>query len=471
MPARLDTLPQELLDNILSYLPDCTDRAHISNSCKSLHAKTIQSLYKSIHLVWHGNAASTADGEKRRTTRSPRLDILLATLLERPDLASQIDSVNVEAIGFRHGSSGWTKPCLLTAPSKHNVGCVIGVLKRAKFQETKWRPALERNDLDAILALFLWSCPNVSNLRIGIDLVRNNYYLGDILWAILPSPHQDFQQGCRNVHKIAVGTRTDYHRDYADPEKTWVQGLDSKLDWRCYMSFLWFPFLNEAQMNLDDGMTVKAFEMMGHSPTCSQLKRLQLPDSSVRPEILTKVLACTPNLTSLEYEYCMKYNTTLWCENLVRALDHVKNTLEHLKFTMRIMDLTKSVYNYVEGRCQLENFPKLVSLHISPSLLLGWKGDTTLRLGDVLPKSLKAVCLTDDLNMAETFDWFDALVPVCSAFIEEELWKVYTPQLETIFITKPVDDEFLLPEEEAVMIDLCDRNGLKFASDEAVDTS
>jgi hypothetical protein len=47
-----------------------------------------------------------------------------------------------------------------------------------------WATALESGDVDATVAIFLLHCPQLSHLTLGIDIVRENKFLPQLLAKI-----------------------------------------------------------------------------------------------------------------------------------------------------------------------------------------------------------------------------------------------------------------------------------------------
>jgi hypothetical protein len=71
-----------------------------------------------------------------------------------------------------------------------------------------------------------------------------------------------------------------------------------------------------------------------------RLTTLWLRETTVILDMLSKLLACTPALESLEYEYCIAHGQSVPCRHLTEAFGLVKSTFEHLKFTCWIKEET-----------------------------------------------------------------------------------------------------------------------------------
>jgi hypothetical protein len=469
MSAALPSLPPELLDHITGFMPNRAHLSNLSRTCRTLHTKTRKQLYESyrnIHLVWEGNASTVKKHEAGtiRTTKSPRIDCLLRTILENPELAEQITSVSFQSIGFGHESYA-PRPILLERLPAHDIESIVSLIRGTTMSADNWRYGLENDDPNASIALLLWACPNLTDLDIGVDFIRANLYLQGVLWMLPDSmipPHFGSTRAICNIRSVALGTREDHDADRATAhESNWR--LRHPLSWRCFLPFLLHSPLQVATMNMLASITTDALDDMDKLPVCETLKTLRLLDASATPEGVGNLLACTPNLTKLEYEYCMPYDAHLRRQHLGETLGHVKKKLEHFRFYVYIMGPSENIDNYVIGQCPLQDFPVLSTLHISPHILLSWFPPEAQSLGDALPKHLKALCLNGDFAIAESNEWMGPeLIQIASDFIEGGEWRAYTPELKAFYVENLKEDEWLEPDEVTTLRELCERNGLVY---------
>jgi hypothetical protein len=196
-----------------------------------------------------------------------------------------------------------------------------------------------------------------------------------------------------------------------------------------------------------------------------RLTTLRLRETTVTLDMLSKLLACTLALESLEYEYCIAHGQSVPCRHLTEAFGLVKSTFEHLKFTCWIKEETGNESALADGMCHIQDFPLLTCLSISPVFLLGSDLFLAPRIEGVMPPSLRKLCFTDDLPgnswgaevIMEAIT--EAITDVCFDFVEG-VWGASAPVLKKVYVAN--DIEGLNGTEEAYLWDLCRDNGLEY---------
>lgn len=77
----------------------------------------------------------------------------------------------------------------------------------------------------------------------------------------------------------------------------------------------------------------------------------------------------------------------------------------------------------MDGRLDtLHGFQKLLSLEVPSVVLLGWAAGPLPEMDDVLPPSLRHLCLTDDLHELGETEWeIETLLRLIQEFLEGSL--------------------------------------------------
>jgi hypothetical protein len=335
----------------------------------------------------------------------------------------------------------------LPAPTVEEQMILDAALARVQVDFSGWEK-IEPYRVQQIIGLLLRSCHRLASLELGhIFASYHNWYL--FKPQFMPSPLEENDPGCCNVRKLVLGSVRDEDRTECIHWRAWVE------------SFVHLAHPEELEWN---GMTDDLMELcLGvymSNPlkpiVCSDiLTTLRLRNSTVTPDTLSRLLACTTVLKSLEYHYWIADNAYVRCEQLMKALELVKCTLEHLEFACwTIRDITDES----EGMCHFQDFLVLRSLQILPVVLLGTDALLAPRIEEVVPPSLKKLCLTDDL--LEIGNKWDAKSITHTLFdLVEGNWGASAPQLEMVYVKK--DEGWLNKKEEAYLRDLCRNNGLE----------
>jgi hypothetical protein len=193
-------------------------------------------------------------------------------------------------------------------------------------------------------------------------------------------------------------------------------------------------------MNLLEPVVQTGLEQLFLAQQLTSLRSIRLHESSIAPTTLAKILAWTPALTHLEYDYYLHYNSCLNCEELDVAIHKVKDTLEFLSFACHVYSggyafLEETEDPYVVGRCTLVDLPNLLSLHISPCVLLGWDSEGAPPLDTILPSTLAHLCFHDELNFFDIFQWqAPALLNHLSELLASKRSRDQSPSLRSISI-------------------------------------
>jgi len=451
-------LPQELLENVLSYLPSSQDVSNLSRTCKALHAKTVAHLYSNISMEWQVVQATrqlTVAGVD--VLQALRPNLLLQTILANPAYAQSITALKLQSTGLgnfwyssfnyprrreplekRHPdvAPNWTNAKQrLALDAVRNVGLEWHHRGREDpfaVSGCSWYEAILMYDLDATMALLVWMCPNLVSLDLGFHIGDDVVYLPEVLWRMSSAGAESQALGCRKLRNVHLG-HVHIDNEEEQPSDRWsrVRCLHPHLDWRGYWAFFWCPNIQKIEMSLMDETAYAGFQKATPLPVCSTLTILRLGESSVKPDTLAKLLSCTPALRKLDYEYWVRDQAfiTVDCASLSAAFNSVKNTLEHLRFFCQ-MHSPGSVDVY--GKCHLRDYPVLSHLHVSPAVILGDDASLWPRIEAVMPSSLEELCFVDD-DLLEFWSPKE-LIPLLDDFFQGD-WRARTPKLQRVYAT------------------------------------
>jgi hypothetical protein len=155
MASPLQALPQELLDNVTHHLTKNADLAALSQTCRELHGRTIKTVYETITMVWPDEITDLLSQHGRRP---PRVDLLLQTLIKHP-----------QYIGAEE-------------------------VKRA----------IKDDSVGIMVALVLWHCPNLLDLRLEAALVSQHSFHTRPFWDKLLPVCGETQTHWRKLRHMSI---------------------------------------------------------------------------------------------------------------------------------------------------------------------------------------------------------------------------------------------------------------------------
>ena len=393
--ATFDSLPRELILAILDYMGR-RDISRLSCTSKHFRAAVEPSLYREIRVdcrkikVDHNHIGGN-DTEAR-----PRVHLLLRTILSRPWLAQQIESLEFPN-GSLH-SRQWTK--VPTGPSCNtwiwedllDVTCIRGFTRaemklltkliachQVDFQRS-WLSALERGEAKLFDALLIAASRNLK--RLFVDSVTfNNTYYGTVLTTAVDSPAQHFLSRLEHV---------EYYSENA---------LSFRSRAREVCPLLCLPSIKSISVDLPRTSLMWPQQKI----PVSTLTSLHLRQTGFFEENMETILLATPHLKSLVYHATFHVVMDfLDCRRLSHCLSLVQGSLESLKISVEQYcfrpDFAYNEFRGTLGRLSsLQNFEKLQTLEIPFFVLLGYPEDKERKLVKVLPPHLRELRLRDDL--------------------------------------------------------------------------
>ncbi|KAF2874184.1 hypothetical protein BDV95DRAFT_604380 [Massariosphaeria phaeospora] len=421
-------------------------------------------------MVWEGNDAF--DSSNCQTITSPRIDLLLWTLVRHPEYARFVSIVSLQAIGYHAGQVSWFKPEL--PPSLEPLDELFEHVARTfdVLPSVDWASAANENSLGAVVALFLLVCQNITALTLGIELTRGNKFLSAILRHKAFHPVCSEISGFKKLKYVRIGLKI---LEELGPKPILKDIVACNLDPLAYLPFFSCPALETAVMKLPDMDVTSNSVWSTHAPHSSSLRSLRLQESQLSPASLGLLLSPTMPILDLSVDYLWNYDYDLDLIALRRSLETVKNTLTHLTFSCQtwsrrdtrpgLVDTYGRDNNHILGACSLRNFHALVSVQISPTILLGRFRRTAVApaLADVLPANLVNLCFRRDFGPASSFyrssEWpAREFLRHSTEFIQGRRWTQSHARLRRYDLARSAP--WFSKDQRETMRLLCSENGL-----------
>ncbi|PVI08172.1 hypothetical protein DM02DRAFT_666141 [Periconia macrospinosa] len=463
----LATLPQELTDNITSHLVTRGDLSNLSKTCKTIRAAVLATLYENITMVVYG----TYNECTHRPAKVPPMNFFLQTLLENPKLAHHVRSIEFKAIGHRIASQCGIKPPL--PPMAHSPSFAPLVEETTqRLRLTKTSMAIElvngvlENDFHAVTALILLLCQNVVSVTLGLDFLIRNPFLAAVIECAVPRGTGTDPQDVifQSLKVLEMGTNLDPKEDTDTFRVLWPRRLPGDiLRLKNYLPLFYLPVVERLVLSLPALEPGVQFRWPAESAPLSKLTSLLLPECSVPPEILRKVLASTPYLVRLEYDCSLHTYERFDASAFEAGLDLVKDTLVHLETrihfwsreTVQPMDEEEV---WVTNGCSLRGMRALRHVSLPICVLLGWEYATAARLAEALPPDLLTLRLQGDFCYYAGDEWDEErLTPCLQTFIADGNWTLSTPMLQRIVVAYGHDGF----EEASLLEDAFSASGLE----------
>jgi hypothetical protein len=324
----------------------------------------------------------------------PSLHLLARTLISAPWLARLV--LHLRLIGPVPRSI-WTSP-EQTCLSLDDKSCLRPVLDSGdSISPLDWLERLDAGDPIAFAALVLACVPNLTRLDLGEDLqYALGFYSASHLSKLLP-----------NLHNTSIGAIED---------KVWMGRGRAPFNHASYapqVLCMLLPSIRHVSLNIPSLTNDYLHSMLAQQPVGPRLSSLTLAFTHLNEHDLHRLLLFCPGLQTLKYDYWTRSPEEDWddpmpefdyegpdasSQNLVdvdvleRALRAVRNTLQVLH--LHIVP-PRALWNQCLRSMSFHDFPTLHTLHV-PLQLIADKRNTTSRLHEALPRSLRELWLNDD---------------------------------------------------------------------------
>lgn len=458
--ANLQQLPLELLRGVLDRLSR-QDLLALSCASKSIRTAVEPTLYREITFNWEGNSKS-----------HPPVHLLLRSVVSRPELASCIERLEFWGqkpyddwknckwrrrlkIPVGPSRSIWTFDKKSAFPSADVMLLAASIIKSLDLPaENHWLEGLHRGEADVFIALLLSRTSKLRHLRLDSDFQWETGFVGSILTNAADMSQKPFLEALEHV-------------DYSGNIENAFQITYHDVDLNQILPLFSMPSVRSVSM------AVSAKDIVWPSQTApkSFITSLTLHHTQLSEEMLGQLLLATPSLRFLGYQSWFDIDSggrpgrAHWeffdCAKLGQSLSYVQHSLEHLVISVQFVSLQTDValggFRGMAGKLDtLNGFKKLHSLVIPSIVLLGWTVDSPRKMGDILPLSLRHLCLTDDLHELGEDKWGDeALLPLIQEFLEERSFSA--SKLESISLLLNQSQTEWCEEARVKLKSICER--------------
>ncbi|KAF2463660.1 uncharacterized protein BDR25DRAFT_107674 [Lindgomyces ingoldianus] len=433
--ARFSDIPLDLLPLILDYLSK-KEFNSLLRVCKPLHQEIIPHLYHEI----------TFKAENSRWC-ARRLAFLLRTLLERPYLASYVTTFRL--LG--------THPCWTkynpwqeeTNTSTVNLWGLEGCTALSKAQMIfasnrfyqfvdeemhKSLPQLRGRSKDALAILVLTRFTELTTLELGDGFLMYSLFIPQILKRaghLLPK-----------LSHVILGDR-----------KLDTENSVSYMDLNLIRPIFYLPNVKTFEWTMSEPWQFRWNQPA--APRNESLTKLHLFRSNISRTTLAQLLAATPNLRSLHYDYELLFNIhvpwrpiaspVLQLDNLNSVLNGVLNTLEEVEISLGLAPGSASQkeifeqglsFPVIQGTMTvLKDMANLRRVEVPMIMILGWFPNFAARLEEVLPSGIQELTLRDDF--VKYCPWAVGLncnkkIRIIGEYIKDR--NVHAPKLKTFKI-------------------------------------
>ncbi|GAB1197199.1 hypothetical protein APSETT444_006490 [Aspergillus pseudonomiae] len=421
-PRSFSQLPTDCLVSILDRLPSQASLA-VATTCRDLHVSATPFAYRDVSLDWS-------------TRPLCRLLKLLRLIFQNPELTSYIQHVSLVSTSE---SKDWqdTQPDIDWEAESENFRDVIDrsmdIVRRAGLNLGIWSLPIRGGNIYCYAAIFISQLPNLKKLDLDYSLVWWDGFPGLMLKQALLSP-SGVLSTFEYLEAVDCGGNVPIAEDEdEDPDSYPPYNPDQFMAWFC------LPSLRYLNIWLRD---IEGLEETVPNLELNKLETLILARTTISDQDVHFLLSRTPNLKTLHLGMAYSWGAEDAIEDpvtLSEALKSVSQTLEHLSLGVEYYpsnlgdrywgmsgDHIKESFHDI-----LHYFPKLQSAELPLLVLLGWYWRRKTELGPLLPKTLRHLCLREDLRSLGDFEWEqDEVNDLIHQFLRN--WRAYTPELQTI---------------------------------------
>ncbi|CZT51646.1 uncharacterized protein RSE6_12818 [Rhynchosporium secalis] len=353
-------------------------------------------LYSSIEWTWLED-------------RPPPITAFIRTILRRPELAAHVRSVSLlgdSFIPYDHDRDTVPPRIDISALDyEHAVKAVEST--RVDFallpMKLLWRDQMHQGAMDTLVTLLLSQLHNIRTLVLG--------------------PIFTFETGLLlQLFHAAVFRQAKFELPTYQHLRVLCLNFDGKQGLGIYslgstdlQPWFYLPAIQE--FSLVSSMPLTWDKIAMHTPTSSLLTTLHL--TAVQPEHLGQILSMTPALKNLSYNWYYRSGVHLgrpeegsvWVnlDAIGLALSHVRDTLEELVVTGRVILEEDYEYEFIKFEGNLSRMANLDHLKILQIPLPFLTGDFHARDAfaeeKMFPPNLKSLRVTDDVLLA--WPWKD----------------------------------------------------------------
>ena len=340
--------------------------------------------------------------------------------MKHPELGKNVEHLDFEGAKndqLRNASATLWAPGGTAGLTKDDMQLAIQYLQHFQLEPLEsFTNALAQGSIDAYVCLTLAFLHELRSLALGSHFVTfNSTFLGCLFRQALQLPQTSTPSGSTigplpqyaSLRKVQLG------RIASDGTPSSVQSHFQDL-----YAFFYLPSLEDLAIELPRAKGFTWPDPLKRAPMMN-LTSLTLPYCEANESALEGLLSSKPPLRNLVYNYyCaedVSYSKGYYfnLDTVSLALSHVKSTLQSLTIFFEHQAPDADDYPcyanglFVGTLAPFSCFPHLEYLEIAFVMLIGWEvvPHDVRPLAEMLPQSLRHLCLTDNLADWVSCDW------------------------------------------------------------------
>ena len=395
----METIPTELIDLIVEAVP-FHDLHSLALTCRRLLKCSIPALYNTIVINTSGSASSPALGNDNARRRE-KVKNLCRTIVERPDLAKHIKTLQMRYLEFEYYGANINQR-EQTLFMKALDSLPLHPKDRKSWQEAI--PISSESNFEAIVSLLVTQCVSLEKLSIAMSYIREYSWL----WKVMKrsTAVRVFPQ----MHTVRVVSVNDSHEQAARHVINYFRTLPK-------VQQIILLHVSTDDLRKDSNRDLEPiYPLVATKPGASNLPALVISKTSPATKYeLPEYLTLTWNLrTFVLHLMCPAQDYLPFeLERMQTGLENVRSTLNHLAFRIDICDSPQGKASEVTDVCTgslsfFRGYTALTTLETSLPLLFGEPKTTNQQghhLAEVLPPNLQKLIIADDLWHVIMFVW------------------------------------------------------------------
>lgn len=436
-PSLLLSCPSEILGVVFECLTT-TDLHAVCLICRDIHALAERFLYYSVIWRWTDKDA-------------PPIDLLLRTLLRRPDLAARIRRLDLAGTHLSKSRPHFL-PSHISVPEANLAGPITFVERLNVPYGGDWIRALQDGEMGAFVAVLVAQVPNLNYLCLAPDFARDTLFLGLLFRSALCESLNPGLPAFRHLREI----RQELPSSHPLPGS--MRRTTGDL-----LPMFYLPSLKFISAVIENPLGAAFSWPAGPPPLGSTLTHLAV--DYVREGDLGHILRATPALETLKWR-CVHLDDTLK-PNII-DLDQIGEDLSNVRNTLSDLSIGASYYREIFGvnpplettgsLHAIADFPSLTRYTAPLAFFVGMAPPSRLPLEQMLPRTVESLTIRDDL-FRSSFRWSDIdVLEAMKPWISD--WKSRTPRLRRFHLYMEQTDNQWLPPIMNKLRELCRGTGL-----------
>lgn len=443
-------------------------------------------LYSSISFVWEQVHGRSNGRFELLELLEPPVGRLVRSIANNPRLARYVRVIKLLGQGFSWVTHRAVTPRISTkglglqSDCRHidvHIQDYIALAPAAELCDTEmWKEGLLNGSMDAFVALLLSQTQNLEYLEIGPTFAYESRYLGSMLRTMLrPSDVHQQDQPYPRLEKVSFEINNQHSGTfYNEVARDYSRGADGMLD---VLAFFYLPNVRHMRLLIENAPTFswptiapQGSNDVGDAPPPVNCPVESLRLLHIREPHLDRVLAATPHLKSLDWEWSYMPGRSAHCTNtadltrIVEILCHVKHSLAQLNITATSEegydDIDTPLIDLRGTLRGLADFDELRELQL-PLIFLtaSWYHKPGMdKIADVVPRNVSVLTITNDLSQVPVpLIWYGGSV---ADLVEEFLgnWRNTHPKLRKLVIWL-VDEDMQTMEDRVPLA--CSQAGVE----------